>query len=104
MYHMHTLGASQCMHVVHSVGFTIGVGFGWFYLISICTRELVMIMGTTLMCILYEVGHHFDIPLYCLGRTDPFPTNVVQVFTLPSFHMGKVLLQGTFSQSYWLKA
>ena len=21
MYHMHTLGASKCMHVVHSVGF-----------------------------------------------------------------------------------
>ena len=27
MYHMHTLGASKCMHVVHSVG------FGEFYLI-----------------------------------------------------------------------
>ena len=32
MYHMHTLGASKCMHVVHSVGFVIAVGFGWFYL------------------------------------------------------------------------
>ena len=28
---MHTLGASKCMHVVHSVGFAIDVGFGWFY-------------------------------------------------------------------------
>ena len=27
MYHMHTLGASKCMHVVHSVGFAIAVGF-----------------------------------------------------------------------------
>ena len=34
MYHMHTLGASKCMHVVHSVGFAITVGFGWFYLIG----------------------------------------------------------------------
>ena len=32
MYHMHTLGASKCMHVVHSVGFAIDVGFGLFYL------------------------------------------------------------------------
>ena len=32
MYDMHTLGASKCMHVVHSVGFVIAVGFGWFYL------------------------------------------------------------------------
>ena len=32
MYHMHTLGASKCMHVVHSVGFAMGVGDGWFYL------------------------------------------------------------------------
>ena len=32
MYHMHTLGASKCMHVVHSVGFAIAVGFGQFYL------------------------------------------------------------------------
>ena len=24
MYHMHTLGASKCMHVVHSVGFAMG--------------------------------------------------------------------------------
>ena len=32
MYHMHTLGASKCMHVVHSVGFALGVGDGWFYL------------------------------------------------------------------------
>ena len=31
-YHMHTLGASKCTHVVHSVGFAIAVGFGWFYL------------------------------------------------------------------------
>ena len=31
MYHMHTLGASKCMHVVHSVGFAIAVGFRWFY-------------------------------------------------------------------------
>ena len=30
MYHMHTLDASKCMHVVHSVGFAIAVGFGWF--------------------------------------------------------------------------
>ena len=28
MYHMHTLGASTCMHVVHSVGFAMGVGDG----------------------------------------------------------------------------
>ena len=33
MYHMHTLGASKYMHVVHSDGFAMGVGFGWFYLI-----------------------------------------------------------------------
>ena len=26
MYHMHTLGASKGMHVVHSVGFAMGVG------------------------------------------------------------------------------
>ena len=32
MYHMHTLGASKCMHVVHSVDFVIADGFGWFYL------------------------------------------------------------------------
>ena len=32
MYHMHTLGASKFMHVVHTVGFAIDVGFGWFYL------------------------------------------------------------------------
>ena len=32
MYHMYTLGVSKCMHVVHSVGFAIAVGFGWFYL------------------------------------------------------------------------
>ena len=42
MYHMQTLGASKCMHVVHSstkrmhvvhsVGFAFGVGLGWFYL------------------------------------------------------------------------
>ena len=31
MYHMHTSGASNCMHVVHSVvGFVMGVDFGWF--------------------------------------------------------------------------
>ena len=31
MYHMHTSGASKCMHVVHSVvGFAMGVDFGWF--------------------------------------------------------------------------
>ena len=28
MYHMHTLGASKCMHVVHSVDFAMGVGDG----------------------------------------------------------------------------
>ena len=28
MYHMHTLGASKCMHVVHIVGFAMGVGDG----------------------------------------------------------------------------
>ena len=28
----HILGASKCMHVVHSVGFAIAVDFGWFYL------------------------------------------------------------------------
>ncbi len=27
MYHMHILSASKCMHVVHSVGFVIAVGF-----------------------------------------------------------------------------
>ena len=33
MYHMHTLGASKCMHVVHSVGgFAFGGGFGYTYL------------------------------------------------------------------------
>ena len=32
MYHMHTLGASKCMHVVHSVGLAMDVGDGWFYL------------------------------------------------------------------------
>ena len=26
MYHMHTFGASKCMHVVHSVGFAIDIG------------------------------------------------------------------------------
>ena len=30
MYHMHTLGASRCMLVVHSVGFAMGVGDGGF--------------------------------------------------------------------------
>ena len=35
MYHMLTLGASKCMHVVHSVGFAIVVGFGWFYLMRL---------------------------------------------------------------------
>ena len=35
MYHMHTLGASKCMLVVHSVGIAMGVGFGGFYLLSI---------------------------------------------------------------------
>ena len=35
MYHMHTLGASKCMHVVQSVGFAIVVAFGWFYLNSL---------------------------------------------------------------------
>ena len=40
MYHMHTLGASICMHVVHSVGFAMGVGDGWFYLRVACdSRE-----------------------------------------------------------------
>ena len=32
IYHMYTLGASKCMHMVHSVGFAIVVGFGWFYI------------------------------------------------------------------------
>ena len=31
MYHMHTLGASKCMHVVHSVGFAFGGGSGYTY-------------------------------------------------------------------------
>ena len=31
MYDMHTLGDSKCMHMVHIVGFTMGVGDGWFY-------------------------------------------------------------------------
>ena len=34
MYHMHSLGASKCMHVVHSVGFVIAVGFSGFTLIN----------------------------------------------------------------------
>ena len=34
MYHMHTFGSTECMHVVHSVGFAINVGFGWFYFIA----------------------------------------------------------------------
>ena len=38
MYHMHTLGASKCMHVVHSVGFAIAIGFGWFYLSMVFGR------------------------------------------------------------------
>ena len=42
MYHMHTLGASKRMHVVHSVGFVIAVGFGWFYL----TNSLTMVKAT----------------------------------------------------------
>ena len=29
---MHALGASKYMQVVHSVGFAMGVGFGWFTL------------------------------------------------------------------------
>ena len=29
---VNTLGASKSMHVVHSVGFAMGVGDGWFHL------------------------------------------------------------------------
>ena len=39
MYHMHTLGASKCMHVVHSVGFAMGVGDGWVYLTCFCMKQ-----------------------------------------------------------------
>ena len=34
MYHMHTLGAFKCMHVVHTGGFRCGGGFGYTYLTS----------------------------------------------------------------------
>ena len=40
MYHMHTLGASKCMHVIHSVGFAIVVVLGWFYLIWVVCHFL----------------------------------------------------------------
>ena len=32
MYHMYTLGASKCMHVVNTGGFRFGGGFGYTYL------------------------------------------------------------------------
>ena len=38
MYHMHTLGASICMQVIHSVGFAIAVGFGWFWVYLILVQ------------------------------------------------------------------
>ena len=32
MYQMDTFGSTKCMHVVHSIGFAMGVGDGWVYL------------------------------------------------------------------------
>ena len=59
MYHMHTLGASKCMHVVHSVGFAFGVGFGWFYLIKRLSK--VEIMGAWVVYFFKEIiGYHLN--------------------------------------------
>ena len=80
MYHMHTLDASKCMHVVHSVGFAIVVGF-WVILPQINSTLSHVLLGVyvqvqetrgpkhSYICLIYKlkIGLKIKVFLFKLG-------------------------------------